>query len=232
MRGDFFAGSNKSAILLRGAWRRADTTLLFARALLRRTQVLNVRMIPAAVRLESLAARLEARRLEKARERAARSSANQPVVHLHEATTRPPQVVWWSGFHGGFATCRAARRCRRRHQCDSGCGGSRFVERAAWHATICTRSYPSWFGPAVTIVGGGRRAGSPGDPVGDTSWRVCEGGLRVIWWGLFSLVGGLRKLFDNLRHLYESLIGWAPFTSIVAHSVGVSLRFGAIASSA
>ena len=44
-------------------------------------------MIQAAVRLETLTARLEARRLEKAAERAARVTANQQVVQLHEATT-------------------------------------------------------------------------------------------------------------------------------------------------
>ena len=38
---------------------------------------------------------------------------------------------------------------------------------------------------------------------------MCEGGLRVVLWGLFSLVGGLRKLSDNLRYLLNSLIGGA-----------------------
>lgn len=36
---------------------------------------------------------------------------------------------------------------------------------------------------------------------------MCEGGLRVVLWVLFSLVGGLRKLSDSLRYLLNSLIG-------------------------
>ena len=57
----------------RGVCRHAPSSSQELRSVARK--VLNVRMIPAAVRLESLAARLEARRLEKARERAARSTA-------------------------------------------------------------------------------------------------------------------------------------------------------------
>ena len=39
------------------------------------------------------------------------------------------------------------------------------------------------------------------------SITLWVGGLQLVLWGLFSLVGGLRKLSDHLRYLYERVVG-------------------------